>query len=84
MPELQDGIPTPDRTTSGGRPLATTTDTVSGAIRLMAAGQSFFTTALNSSVSGTLSRIAKETGRRFTSRTVTENGVRGVRVWRVS
>lgn len=50
----------------------------------MAVGDSFFAHAQRSeSVSSSLTKYRKM-GRRFTARTVTENGVKGVRLWRIA
>ena len=47
-------------------------------------GDSFFAEGRKSGDIGpVLARARKSTGRKFTSRTVTENGVIGTRVWRI-
>lgn len=53
--------------------------------RTMDVGDSFFVAsdAARPAVMAQASHSGKRTGRRFTTRFVTENGVRGVRVWRV-
>lgn len=48
-------------------------------------GQSFFVPdATHQLISGSMHPAKKRLGRKFTARTVTENGVKGVRVWRVA
>lgn len=50
----------------------------------MAVGQSFFTVAASSTaIYKSASYYGKCKGRKFTVRSVTENGVDGVRVWRI-
>lgn len=47
-------------------------------------GDSFFAAGIKQpQISGATAFIRKKTGRKFVTRTVTENGVTGVRVWRV-
>jgi hypothetical protein len=73
------GIPIP---TAGGRPREE--HTTSGDLRRMKVGDSkFYAPPLVSGVSGACSSVKRQMGFRFAMRVVTENGVRGVRVWRV-
>ena len=48
----------------------------------MEVGASFFAPGLRSSGFGAWLLDARKTGRKFTTRNATENGVDGVRVWR--
>lgn len=53
--------------------------------RTMEVGDSFFVANISTGgFGGTLAGAAARSGHRFTQRTVTENGVRGVRVWRIA
>ena len=53
--------------------------------REMDVGDSFFVPeAKTPRITGNAAGVAKRTGFKFSVRAVTENGVKGVRVWRVS
>lgn len=51
--------------------------------RTMEIGDSFFTTTLQSTLTGTSTYYAKLLGTQYTTRKTTEAGVHGVRVWRI-
>ena len=48
----------------------------------MEVGDSFFTTAAQGGMSSLIARQGSKRGWKFTTRQVTENGVKGCRVWR--
>lgn len=73
--EIESGIPMP-------QPAVKTTG-LSAAARKMQVGDSVFLTGVESmSLGGRLESVKRGTGFKFSSRTVTENGVKGCRVWR--
>jgi hypothetical protein len=75
MIEIQNNLPIPPRR---GRPVKYPLD-------LMQVGDSFFVaTQVRSTLSNSINRCRKKLGSSFTVRTVEENGVRGLRVWRVA
>ena len=47
-------------------------------------GQSYFVQASNEAVSFIIKKVSRATGRRFTRKAQTENGISGYRVWRLS
>ena len=52
--------------------------------RKMAVGDSFFApAALQRVIGSNASRVGKKLGRKYVTRVMTENGIEGVRVWRV-
>ena len=54
-------------------------------LRAMQSGQSAFVAGTSmSNLSGRIADVSKRIGAKFSCRTVVENGVKGVRVWRVS
>ena len=72
---IQKNVPIP---AAKGRP-------VKYPLATMVVGDSFFVaTDVRSAVSGPASRCRKKTGYRFTIRTVEEDGIKGIRVWRVA
>ena len=73
--KMDTGIPIPEtRGQSPGIPLAT-----------MEVGHSFFVPRTIGSVSSSISHHkVRNPGKNFTVRTVTENGVKGIRIWRIA
>lgn len=64
---------------------ASRTTGVTEALRELGVGDSFFVPEKHHRAAVSIgSRVGTSTGRQFTSRTVTENGVTGVRIWRVA
>ena len=58
---------------------------ISAALRAMQPGQSIFIAGAKTiNLSSRISEICKSTGAKYTCRARVENGVKGVRVWRVS
>lgn len=54
-------------------------------IRELEVGDSFFAPGkIRTGMTGTMRLIRLETGRTFTTRSVTEDGIAGIRVWRLS
>ena len=52
-------------------------------LALMEVGDSFFVNAAQTTISGVATHWGYKLGRKYATRKVTENGVHGVRVWRV-
>lgn len=50
----------------------------------MKVGDSFFAPVKHVNINGSIAYATAKTGFRFEARTVTEKGVKGVRVWRIS
>ena len=75
MIEIQSNLPVPARQ---GRPVKYPLDK-------MQVGDSFFVaTSVRSALSGSINRCRKKVGYRFTVRIVEENGVKGLRIWRIA
>lgn len=76
--KIDDSIPLPDARRGGGRK-------AKYPLQLMTVGQSFFAPGVTSAkMCGSVSFATRKTGAIFATRTVTEDGVCGVRVWRVA
>ena len=75
--KIESGIPIPgDKSKAKG---------LTAAIRKMQVGDSIFLEGLQPShLSGRIQFAKLETGYKLISRTVTENGIKGVRIWRIA
>ena len=74
---IEDDIPIPPKGGGGNRLGTSPLDNI-------AVGQSVFYAGRSQKiVSSVFYGVAKRTGHKFTTRKVTENGVAGVRVWRI-
>ena len=69
---IEDDIPVPG------------TDGLHGILRRMQPSQSLFVSDVKIGDLSGVSKAARRNGAKYTCRTVVENGVKGVRVWRVS
>ena len=77
--EIEDGVPLPDGEGRGGRPTIYP-------LADLEVGQSFFAAGKSTSnlSSAWNTPGVKRLGREFTSQSTVENGVEGVRVWRIA